>query len=325
MNIRSTLFVFAIVCLVVLTLTACMSKEQKHEEELIAMVHESSKLFSEHDIEKYAFHYADDFIWDRASSPEPLSRSDFITVLRAITKADPNVYHFQERVLVGGKFAFYDMCSFLWQNPVTKTVYRTFHSDIIEFDDELKIKVMTSFSDGASDPVAKNLWEPPLPSPPLPGRRPWPPVEPEPTKLKPAEGQAELQSRWNRQDATAMAQMLHEDAEILFSPLYDTAGREAFSGWMQVMFDAFPDLRVEPSRTFDMGEGWIVDEVKMSGTNNGSYLGNKATGKSFSLRAAFAGRYDDDGLLVELRLYFDSMTIMNSLGLKPVEAAVMQE
>ena len=321
MKMQNKQIVSTIVCLVVFTLTACTSKEQKHEEKLIAMVHESSKIFSKGDIEQYGNHYADDFVWDRASSPEPLSRSDFMAILQNITEGDPTVYHFQERVLVGGNFAFFDQCSFIWENPVTKTKYRTFHSDIIEFDDDAKFKVMTSSSDGASGPVALNQWEPTLPPPPLPGRRPWPLVEPEPTKLKPPEAQAELQSRWNRQDSAAMAKMLHEDAEILFSPLYDTVGRDAFSGWMQVMFDAFPDLSIQPTRTFDMGEGWIIDEVKMSGTNKGPYLGNDATGKSFSLRAAFAGRYDDDGLLVELRLYFDSMTIMNSLGLKPVEVA----
>ena len=321
MKMQNKQIVSTIVCLVVFTLTACTSKEQKHEEKLIAMVHESSKIFSKGDIEQYGNHYADDCVWDRASSPEPLSRSDFMAILQNITEGDPTVYHFQERVLVGGNFAFFDKCSFIWENPVTKTKYRTFHSDIIEFDDDAKFKVMTSFSDGASGPVALNQWEPTLPPPPLPGRRPWPLVEPEPTKLKPPEAQAELQSRWNRQDSAAMAKMLHEDAKILFSPLYDTVGRDAFSGWMQVMFDAFPDLSIQPTRTFDMGEGWIIDEVKMSGTNKGPYLGNDATGKSFSLRAAFAGRYDDDGLLVELRLYFDSMTIMNSLGLKPVEVA----
>ena len=64
--------VSTIVCLVVFTLTACTSKEQKHEEKLIAMVHESSKIFSKGDIEQYGNHYADDFVWDRASSPEPL-------------------------------------------------------------------------------------------------------------------------------------------------------------------------------------------------------------------------------------------------------------
>jgi steroid delta-isomerase-like uncharacterized protein len=153
----------------------------------------------------------------------------------------------------------------------------------------------------------------------------WPTTEAEPTKLEPAEAQAELQKRWNRQDADAIAKMLHDDAEILFSVLYDPVNRDAFAAWMKSMFASFPDLSVKPTRTFDMGEGWIVDEVVMTGTNLGPYLGNPPTGKAFSVRASFAGLYDKEGLVTKLRLYFDSMVILTSLGLETVTIETPQE
>ena len=314
LKILSVVFVVSIF----LILVCCDSKEKKYNEEIISLVHEGSAVYSEHNIETYATYYTDDFYQDNVSAPGPLGRNEFLSKLSKKVEKDDYVFHYQERVLVSGNFSFFDECSMVVTNPVTGEKLRTFHADIVEFEDR-KMKVMTTFSDGAKGAVALGQIEPPLPAPPLPGRRPWPPAEPEPTGLKPLEAHTEFQNRWNRQDTTGILKMLHEDAEILFAVYYDTVKGEAYAGWMQVMFDAFPDLSIEPIRTFDMGDGWVVSELKMTGTNTGHYMGNEATGKAFSLRAALANRYDKQGLAREVRLYFDSMTIMNDLGLKPVK------
>jgi predicted ester cyclase len=309
--------------LIVLTASlgfGCTSKEVQRRNELISKVREDSSIFSQHDIEKYLTAYADDFQWDRASAPARISRSDFAAAISNLPKEDPTIYHFQERVLASGNFAFFDGCSFVGKNPTTGIMYRTYHSDIVEFEG-LKIKVMTSFSDGASGDVALGLIEPPLPAPPLPGTRAWPTADPQPTKLKPVDAQKESQNRWNGHDLNSIAKMLRQYARILVSPLFDPVGRDAYVAWMGVMLRAFPDLSVNATRTFDMGDGWVASEVKMSGTNAGPYLGKPATGKPFSLRAAYLGRYDSSGLTTDLKLYFDSMTIMNQLGLKTVPIA----
>ncbi len=295
----------------------CDSNERKHEEDIIALVHESSVVYSEKNLDKYLTYYTQDFYQDNVSAPGPLGRNDFISKLSKRFESDDSVFHYQGRVLVSGNITFFDECSTVKTSPVTGKKLRSFHADIVEFEDQ-KMKVMTTFSDGAKGAVALGQIEPPLPAAPLPGRRPWPPAEPEPTELKPQEAHSEFQNRWNRQDADAILKMLHQDAEILFAVYYDTVKRDAFAGWMGVMLRAFPDLSIEPIRTYDMGDGWIVSEVKMTGTNTGSYMGNDAAGKAFSLRAALANRYDKSGLAVEVRLYFDSMTIMNDLELKPI-------
>ena len=302
---------------VILLLLGCTSKDVQRRNELISTVQESSRIFGTHDMEKYMTHYADDFQWDRASAPARLSRSDFAAAISSLPKNDPTIYHFQDKILASGNFAFYDGCSFVQTNPISGIMYRTFHADIVEFEG-LKLKVMTSFSDGAASNVALGLMEPPLPAPPLPGMRSWPTPAPQPTKLKPPNAQKESQARWNSHDLTSIATMLHQDVQVLISPLYDPVGRDAYIAWMEVMFRAFPDLSVNATRTFDMGDGWVASEVKMTGTNKGPYLGHPATGKTFTLRAAYLGRYDANGLTTTLRLYFDSMNIMNQLGLKPV-------
>jgi ketosteroid isomerase-like protein len=301
----------------ILLLSGCTSKEDRRRNELISAVHESSKIFSMHDIEKYMDHYTDDFQWEVVSAPGRLSRSDFFAFLSNRVKKDPSIYHFQDRVLASGDFAFLDGCSFVSKNPDTGISYRICHADIVEFSG-LKIKVMTTFSDGSCNDVALGLIEPTLPAPPLPGRRAWPTPESKPTSLQPQDAHEESQARWNRHDLTAMAEMLHQDAKILISPIFDPVGREAFIAWMENLFRAFGDHSIEATRTFDLGDGWIGSEVKMSGANTGPYLGNTATGKPISLRAIYLGHYDADGLMTELRLYFDSKAILDQLGLEPV-------
>jgi len=280
------------------------------------MIQESNEALNNQDVEKYANYLTDDFLWIIASSPTPISRDDFIAMLQHLVEGEN--FHFQEQIMIpGNDFGFFDVCSHVTKNPTTGIMYRVFHADIIEFAG-LQMRVMMTFGDGAVGSVALGLIEPPLPAPPLPGQRAWLDVETKPTKMKLPEVQKESQDRWNSHDLTSLATMIHQDARILISPLYDEIGREAFIAWMEVMFHAFPDLRLESTRTIDLGDGWAVSEVKMTGTNQGPYLGNPATGKPFSLTAAYLGRYNSDGLMTNLKLYFDSMTIMNDLGLEPV-------
>ena len=304
---------------VFLVLSGCASKENQRKKELEKMILESNESLNNKDIEKYSSYLTDDFLWVNASSPTPISRDDFIAMLQHLVEGEN--YHFQEQTMIpGNDFAFFDGCSHVAKNPTTGIKYRVFHADIIEFTG-LQMKVMMTFGDGALDSVALGLIEPPLPAPPLPGRRAWLDVETKPTKMKLLDAQKESQARWNSHDLTSLATLIDQDARILISPLYDEISREAFIGWMEVMFQAFPDLKVEATRTIDLGDGWAVSEVKMTGTNLGPYLGNPATGKPFSLIAAYLGRYNSNGHMTNLKLYFNSMSIMNDLGLEPVTVA----
>jgi steroid delta-isomerase-like uncharacterized protein len=301
----------------VVLVSGCSSKDVQRKSELLSLYKEESNALNSHDFEKYAAGLTDEFKWDLVSAPAPLSRTDFIAFISSMFKGDASSYHWQDKVLTSGDVLFFDGCSSTFTNQKTGIFYRTFHADFEYFDGK-KMKSMTTFGDGAVSDVALGNMEPPLPAPPLPGTRPWLTTDPQPTKLKPLDAQKESQARWNSHDLNSLAKMVGKDAQILVHPLYDPVGRDAFVGWLGIMIKAFPDLTVNSVRTFDMGDGWVVSEVQMTGTNTGAYLGHPATGKPFTLRAAYAGRYDANGLMTVLRLYFDSMTIMNQLGLKPV-------
>ena len=312
-------FISIIVCTlvsVILLLSGCNSKEQQRIDALETMILESNEVLTNHNFEKYGNYIADDFHMDFVSSPTLIGRDDFMAMLQHLIKGES--VHYQKQVLLpGNDYAFFDECSHVSTHPTTNNKFRVFHADIIEYEG-FKMKVMTTFADGAVGSVALGLIEPPLPAPPLPCQRTWRKVEIIKTDMKLMDAHMESQARWNSHDLDSLATMIHQDARILISPIYDYVTGDGFIAWMEIMFQAFPDLKVEETRTIDLGDGWVVSEVKMTGTNLGPYLGNQATGKSFSLRAAYLGRYDSDGLITNLKLYFDCMTIMNDLGLEPV-------
>lgn len=307
----------------VLLVASCASKEVQRSRELRASLEEASRVFNEHDFEKYATFFTDDFQWEPVSQKTRIGRADFIAFVSNIPKSDPSLYHYQALRLVSTTGAFADECAFVYTNPATGKRYRTFHADIHEFEG-LKTRNMASFSDGAAAGVALGMIQPTLPAPPLPGTRVWPTPDPMPTRLKPLDAHKEALNRWNGHDLDSIARMLGSDAEVQFSVLYDPVNRSAYVAWLGVMFRAFPDLAASATRTFDFGDGWVASEVKMSGTNTGPYLGHEPTGRTFALRAAYLGRYDASGLMTILHLYFDSMDVLKQLGLTPVKLTMRE-
>jgi steroid delta-isomerase-like uncharacterized protein len=55
----------------------------------------------------------------------------------------------------------------------------------------------------------------------------------------------------------------------------------------------------------------------ITGTNDGSYLGFPPTGNPVTLRGAALQRFDADGLLTNMYVYFDNLTVLTQLGLFP--------
>lgn len=67
------------------------------------------------------------------------------------------------------------------------------------------------------------------------------------------------------------------------------------------------------------GSDWTFSEIKLTGTNTGSYIGHPSSGKRIELGAGYLARFDTNGLITSLKLYVDSMVIMKQLGFKPIE------
>jgi len=71
----------------------------------------------------------------------------------------------------------------------------------------------------------------------------------------------------------------------------------------------FPDLSMEAVRTIDMGDGWVLNEVVWKGTHTGLYFDILATGRPAEVRGGTLTRYDADGLITNLNIYFDNLTV----------------
>ena len=106
-------------------------------------------------------------------------------------------------------------------------------------------------------------------------------------------------------------------------PTYEVNG-ERFEGTTAVrsllgsLFDAFPDLHIEPSATHHT-ESYLIGEGRMTGTHRGTFIGVAATGRRIDLPVIGVFEFEADRLVNE-RITFDSGTLFRQLGAFPISA-----
>jgi steroid delta-isomerase-like uncharacterized protein len=84
--------------------------------------------------------------------------------------------------------------------------------------------------------------------------------------------------------------------------------------FMQVFYDAFPDLRIEIRNVFGSG-AFVTAEYDLLGTMRGAFLGNPPTGKAFRIRAVSI--YEHNGtLFTKETVYYDSQSLFSQIGVK---------
>jgi steroid delta-isomerase-like uncharacterized protein len=79
---------------------------------------------------------------------------------------------------------------------------------------------------------------------------------------------------------------------------------------------AFPDMRMDVQDVVAGGDK-VVFRARASGTHEGEFLGVPATGKRIDVQLIDIIRFDDDGLAHEHWGLFDTMTMMQQLGVVP--------
>jgi len=79
---------------------------------------------------------------------------------------------------------------------------------------------------------------------------------------------------------------------------------------------AFSDLRLDAEDMIVSGDkAWA--RVRITGTNDGEFMGMPATGKSVDFQAVDMVRFNDDGTAAEHWGVTDTMTMMQQLGVVP--------
>ena len=93
-------------------------------------------------------------------------------------------------------------------------------------------------------------------------------------------------------------------------------GKEGVKAFFRMYHAAFPDLRMEAQDVLPSGDK-VVARARATGTHQGEFMGIPATGKRIDVQLVDIIRFGDDGLAREHWGVFDSMAMMQQLGVVP--------
>lgn len=130
---------------------------------------------------------------------------------------------------------------------------------------------------------------------------------------------ADALAAWNRGDVDGILANVAEDViwrdVMLGMPLH---GREAMREAAQAYMAAFPDMRIEETSS-TLAVPRLAQELTISGTHRGEFLGVPPTGRWTENYAAAITTFDEDGMMIEGALYWNAMELMRQLGVAPAE------
>ncbi len=92
--------------------------------------------------------------------------------------------------------------------------------------------------------------------------------------------------------------------------------KEGVIQFFTMLLAAFPDVRMDAEDVIESGDtAWA--RVRITGTNEGEFMGMPATGKPVDFQAVDIVRFNDEGVAAEHWGVTDSMTMMQQLGVVP--------
>jgi steroid delta-isomerase-like uncharacterized protein len=87
------------------------------------------------------------------------------------------------------------------------------------------------------------------------------------------------------------------------------------------MMAGFPDLRFDAEDVLEIG-GKVVVRARVTGTNNGEFMGMAASGKGIDIAAIDILQFGTDGLVHEHWGVMDVMSMMQQIGVVPAGPGV---
>jgi steroid delta-isomerase-like uncharacterized protein len=119
---------------------------------------------------------------------------------------------------------------------------------------------------------------------------------------------------WNRGDADGIVVNVADDViwrdVALGMPLH---GRDALRDAARAYMAAFPDMRIEETSS-TLAPPRLAQELTITGTHRGEFLGIPATGRWTENYAAVITTFDEDGMMIEGALYWNALELMRQLG-----------
>ncbi|MFJ3657557.1 ester cyclase [Streptomyces nigra] len=124
-------------------------------------------------------------------------------------------------------------------------------------------------------------------------------------------------------DSAAIAEVYAKDAVAVTPDGGELHGRDDITAYWRQMSQALPDGTYESVHAYEVGDT-AIDEGVFHGHNTGPIqlaTGETlpATQKEIRIRGVDFAKVDDEGRIVDYRLYFDEMEFLGQLGLLPDE------
>jgi steroid delta-isomerase-like uncharacterized protein len=121
---------------------------------------------------------------------------------------------------------------------------------------------------------------------------------------------------WNSHDPEKFASFLIDDCVYEDVPMgVVNHGKEQVKAFVAVLFSAVPDVKMETTSLFTVGD-WGACEYVMTGTQTGALGQFPATGKSFSVRGVSVVQFRN-GKFSRNSNYYDMVSWLQQLGLLP--------
>lgn len=96
------------------------------------------------------------------------------------------------------------------------------------------------------------------------------------------------------------------------SPLSPIRGREGVRKSLEILFSAFPDVRMQAEQILASGD-FVVARVGITGTHKGNYFGIAPTNKRVNFHACNVVELRN-GKMIRSRVYADNATLFQQLG-----------
>jgi len=122
---------------------------------------------------------------------------------------------------------------------------------------------------------------------------------------------------WNRRDPAAVLATMAEDGTYSDPGTGGPISGQAFAGYMQGLFAAFPDTSFTIASVGLAAPDLVAAQWIMRGTNTGSMMGLPPTGKPIELHGADFIRVSGDRI-TSVEGYFDSRVIPEQVGLQVI-------
>jgi steroid delta-isomerase-like uncharacterized protein len=167
-------------------------------------------------------------------------------------------------------------------------------------------------------PTPATVAEPPTSAPTTAETTTPPPAKPPMIEMQKKDVTTFL-AAFNAHDAKAMASTYATDgvsASAGPGGWQEMKGREAIEKGNADLFAGYPDAKMAAERVFADKDVLVVQWV-MTGTNNGDFMGQKATKKAIGFHGLSVLWFNDDGLVKKEHAYYDVPTIMSQQGQAP--------